>query len=243
MKATLAIPFGFPDAYRGLSGTGAAYDADGVSATFTAAGLNPVPPWVPLLAGVGLVKTLRRKWEGPEVFLLGILALALAVLAPAGPSLSRLLILLPILAFSACRPRRRRASSPGAAVALLLGGAFSIGSWFKALSGPDPPPFVARAATALGERARATAANGVVLVVVSRDASVVRYLAHGTRTTVVEFFGVPFDTEKAAPPPGTAAVLVERNPAFDAWTPEGFRETTAAGALRLLERATPPNGP
>ena len=75
VRATLALPFGFPDAYRGQAGTGAAFDADGVSATFSAAGLNPVPFWVTLLSGVGLMKILRMKWEGPEVFLLGMLAL------------------------------------------------------------------------------------------------------------------------------------------------------------------------
>lgn len=242
-RATLALPFGFPDAYRGLSGTGAAYDADGVSATFSAAGLNPLPLWVTLLSGVGLMKILRMKWEGPEVFLLGMLALVLAVLAPAGPSLSRLLILLPILLALAGRGTGaltrfvpRRAAIP---LALLLGAAFSISSYFRALAGPSPPPFVAQAATALGERARLAAARGAVWCVVSRDASVVRYLAHGTATTVVEFFGVPFDRRKAAPPPEVATVLVERNPAFDGWTPDGFRDAPLPGGARLLERATP----
>ncbi|MBK9063549.1 MAG: hypothetical protein IPL89_10195 [Acidobacteria bacterium] len=245
VRATLALPFGFPDAYRGQAGTGAAFDADGVSATFSAAGLNPLPLWVTFLAGIGLVRTLRGKWEGPEVFLLGTLALALAVLAPAGPSLSRLLILAPILLALAGRgtgPLTRlvpwRAAVP---LALLLGGAFSISSYFKALARPDPPPFVAQAATAIGERARLAAGTGPVWCVVSRDASVVRYLTHGTRTAVVEFFGVPFDARRAAPPPEVATLLVERNPAFDAWTPGGFQEAAAPPpqGARLLERATP----
>jgi 4-amino-4-deoxy-L-arabinose transferase-like glycosyltransferase len=243
VKATLALPFGFPKAYRGQAGTGAAFDADGVSATFSAAGLNPLPLWVTLLAGIGLVKILRMKWEGPEVFLLGMLALVLAVLAPAGPSLSRLFILLPILLALAGRgtgPLTRlvpwRAAVP---LALLLGGAISISSYFKALSGPDPPPFVAQAATAIGEGARGAAARGPVSCVVSRDANVVRYLAHGTPTSVVEFYGVPFDPQRAAPPPEIATVLVERNPAFDAWMPDGFREAPFPGRARLLVRATP----
>lgn len=243
IRATLGLPFGFPDEYRGQAGTGAAFDADGVSATFSAAGLNPVPFWVTLLSGVGLVKILRMKWEGPEVFLLGMLALVLAVLAPAGPSLSRLFILLPILLALAGRgtgPLTRlvpwRAAVP---LALLLGGAFSISSYFKALSGPDPPPFVAQAATAIGEGARSAAARGPVSCVVSRDASVVRYLAHRTSTTVIEFYGVPLDPRKAAPPPEVVTVLVERNPAFDAWTPDGFRETPFPGRARLLTRAIP----
>ncbi|MEO8055038.1 MAG: glycosyltransferase family 39 protein [Acidobacteriota bacterium] len=243
VRATLALPFGFPDAYRGQAGTGAAFDADGVSATFSTAGLNPLPLWVTFLAGIGLVRTLRGKWEGPEVFLLGTLALALAVLAPAGPSLSRLLILAPVLLAFAGRGTAalqrflpRRAALPAL---LALGGAFSIGAYFKALGGPDPPPFVAQAATAIGERARGAAARGPVSCVVSRDASVVRYLAHGTPATVIEFFGVPFDPRKAAPRPDVATILVERNPAFDAWTPDGFREAPFSGRARLLERAIP----
>jgi hypothetical protein len=83
-----------------------------------------------------------------------------------------------------------------------------------------------------------------VACVVSRDANVVRYLAHGTPTSVAEYFGVPFDPETAAPPPDVATLLVERNPAFDAWTPEGFAEASARGRARLLERrVTPPTGP
>jgi hypothetical protein len=243
VKATLALPFGFPDAYRGQAGTGVAFDADGVSATFTSAGLNPVPFWVTLLSGVGLLKIFRMKWEGPEVFLLGMLALVPAVLAPAGPSLSRLFILLPILLALAGRgtgPLTRlvpwRAAVP---LALLLGGAFSISSYFKALGGSDPPPFVAQAATAIGEGARSAAARGPVSCVVSRDANVVRYLAHGTPTSVIEFYSVPFDPRRASPRPDVTTVLVERNPAFDAWTPDGFREAPFPGRARLLVRATP----
>jgi 4-amino-4-deoxy-L-arabinose transferase-like glycosyltransferase len=247
VKATLALPFGFPDAYRGQAGTGVAFDADGVSATFSAAGLNPLPLWVTFLAGIGFIKVLRMRWEGPEVFLLGMLALVPAVLAPAGPSLSRLFILLPILLALAGRGTGplvrlvpRRAAVP---LVLLLGGAFSISSYFKALGGPDPPPFVAQAATAIGERARSAAARGPVSCVVSRDANVVRYLAHGTPTTVDEFYGMPFDPRRAAPPPEVVSILVERNPAFDAWIPDGFREEEAPGPARFLTRATRPSGP
>jgi 4-amino-4-deoxy-L-arabinose transferase-like glycosyltransferase len=243
VRATLALPFGFPDAYRGQAGTGAAYDADGVSATYSAAGLNPVPLWVTLLSGVGLIKILRMKWEGPEAFLLGMLALVLAVLAPAGPSLSRLLILLPLLlalaGFGIAALRRFLPRRAFLLTFLAVGGAFSIGSYFKALGGPDSPPFVARSATAIGERARLAAKAGPVSCVVSRDANVVRYLAYGTPTDVVEFYGVPFDPRRAAPGPDVATVLVERNPAFDAWTPDGFRETPFPGRARLLERAIP----
>ncbi len=246
--ATLELPFGYPAAYRGQAGNGAAFDADGVSATFTAAGLDPIPPWVALLAALGLARTLLRRLDPPSVYLLGTLAIVLAVLAPAGPSLSRLLVLLPVLlvlagrgaaAVSALVPSR-------AAVPLVLGlaGAWGVGTYFRALAGPDPPPFVAQTATEIGERARLASARGPVLCVVSRDANVVRYLAHGTATSVVEFFGVPFDPRKAAPPPDVATVLVERNPALDAWTPDGFAEAPAQGRARLLERqASRPTGP
>jgi len=243
VRATLALPFGFPDAYRGQAGNGAAFDADGVSATFSESGLDPIPFWVTLLAGIGLVRMLRRPWDGPAVFLLGTLVLALAVLAPAGPSLSRLLIVAPILLALAGRGTAalRRLVPSRAAVPIVLAacGAWGIGTYFRALARPDPPPFVAQAATALGEHARTAAAKGPVSCVVSRDANVVRYLAHGTPTTVVEFFGVPFDPQRAAPRPDVATVLVERNPAFDAWTPDGFRETPLPGRARLLERVTP----
>jgi hypothetical protein len=237
--ATLALPFGYPATYRGQAGTGAGFDADGVSATFTAAGLDPISPWIALLAALGLARTLLRRLDGPSVYLLGTLAIVLAVLAPAGPSLSRLLILLPVLlvlagrgaaAVSALVPSR-------AAVPLALGllGAWAVGTTFRALARPDPPPFVAQAATEAGERAQAAAARGSVACVVSRDASVVRYLAHGTPATVKEYYGVPFDPHTAVPP-GAAVVVVERNPAFDAWTPDGFEDAGEGRRVRLLER-------
>jgi hypothetical protein len=177
------------------------------------------------------------------VFLLGTLVLALAALAPAGPSLSRLLVVAPILLALAGRGTaalgRLVPSRSAIPIVLAACGAWGIGTYFRALARPDPPPFVAQSATAIGERARSAAAKGPVSCVVSRDANVVRYLAHGTPTTVVEFFGVPFDRRRAAPRPEVTTVLVERNPAFDAWTPDGFRETPFPGRTRLLERVTP----
>ncbi len=246
--ATFELPFGYPAAYRGQAGTGAAFDADGVSATFTAVGLDPISPWIALLAALGFARTLLRRLDGPSVYLLATLGIVLAVLAPAGPSLSRLLVLLPILlvlagrgaaAVSALVPSR-------AAVPLVLAllGTWAVGTYFRALAAPDPPPFVAQAATEIGERARLAAARGAVLCVVSRDASVVRYLAHRTPTAVAEFFGVPFDPRAAAPEPQVATVIVERNPAFDAWTPDGFVEAPARRLARTLERRTTrPTGP
>lgn len=247
-EATLSLPFGYPDAYRGQAGNGERFDADGVSATFSAAGLDPIPPWVAILAAIGLAGTLRRRLDAPAVFLLGTLVVALAVLAPAGPSLSRLLILAPVVFVLAGRGAaavsRRIPWRAAAPVALCVAGAWDVGGWFRSLSGPTPPPFVAQAATGIGEEARRASASGPVLCVVSRDANVVRYLAHGTATTVVEFFGVPFDPRAAAPGPRVTTLIAERNPAFDAWTPGGFEDAGAKGPARILRRRpSPPTGP
>lgn len=246
--ATLTLPFGYPAAYRGQAGTGANFDADGVSATFSAAGLNPMAPWITLLVALGLVRTLRRGPDGLAVFLLGMLAIVLVVLAPAGPSLSRFLVLAPVLLVLAGRGAAMLATFlPWRAVvplALGFAGAWEIGAYFRALGGPAPPPFVARAATEMGERARPASAAGPVLCVVSRDASVVRYLSHGTATLVVEFFGRPFDRRAATPGTEITSLLVERNPAFDGWAPDGFAESPVPGHSRFLERrATRPTGP
>jgi 4-amino-4-deoxy-L-arabinose transferase-like glycosyltransferase len=245
--ATLALPFGFPDAYRGQAGTGAGYDADGVSATFSTSGQDPAALWVTLLAGLGLFHTLRRERDGAAVFLLGTCALVLVVLAPAGPSLSRFLILAPLLLAFAGRGAAAVERSVrwrfGVPAALAIGGAWAIATYFRALDRPDPPPFVAQAATAIGEGARRAAADGPVACVVSRDASVVRYLAHGTNASVVEVSGAAFDPRAAAPRPDVVTLLVERNPAFDAWTPAGFREEPSPAGARLLRRAIPPTGP
>ncbi len=246
VRATLAVPFGYPDAYRGQAGTGATFDADGVSATFTAAGLDPIPWWSAMLSAWGLVLVLRRH-DAPAVFLVALFGVALLVLAPAGPSLSRLLVLAPVLlawaGLGAADLSKRAPWRLAVPLALALAGAWAIAGYVRALSGPTPPPFVARSATALGERARAAAADGPVLCVVSRDASVVRYLAHGTPTRVVEFFGRPFDAREVAALLPARTLLVERTPLLDPFAPPGWTETGPRDDRFRELAAIPKSGP
>jgi hypothetical protein len=76
----------------------------------------------------------------------------------------------------------------------------------------------------MGERAREAAARGPVLCVVTGSANVVRFLAHGTQTRVLEFWDRPFDPREAESAGPAVTVLVERSPRFRGWTPAGFAE-------------------
>ena len=226
--ATAGLPLYYPYRYRFVWGE--AHVLDGVSASMTGSGVDPVPVAVGLLAALGLVVTLRRDRDLTALFLVATHALTIVFLGPLGPSLTRVLILVPVLVFYAsvgtlelARTPRARAVA-GAVLAFVA--AASLGAYFRRLSDPRRPAreYVGDVQTAMGERARALAASGPVVAVVSDNGNVVRALAFGTR-----------DHGRGVPPPsvrlpgGPAAVPGPDAPRRDV---PRLRPLAPAGILR-----------
>lgn len=226
--ATLALPLHYPDRYRFVWGD--AHVLDAYSASVTGSGVDPVPLVAGLLAAIGLVVTLRRDRDLPAVFLVATHASAVVFLGPLGPSLTRLLVLVPVFVFYAAvgilelakTPRSRLAAGTVLAVLAIV----SLAGTVSRLSDPGrrAREYVGEAQTAMGERARGLAASGRVLAVVSDNASVVRALAWATPTTVVEFRRRPFDVREVLPALEARTLLVETYAVFEPWHPPGFVE-------------------
>ena len=248
--AVLLLPFHYLDRYRFVAGPGGSFDTDGTSATLTAGGLEPVPALVGIFFALGLVLALKNRRDPATIFLALTLVLSGLLLGPAGPSLTRFLLAVPALVIFASFGVATLARTPltraaGAAILIAIG-AHALTSYFRILGsgGKDAAPFAGSAATAMGERARATFANGPVLCIVTESANVVRYLAHGTPVTVVEFYQRPFDPREARPARDVRTLFVEANPRLDAWRPEGWAEASRDSRFRILVPAvTPPTGP
>ena len=238
--ATALLPFDYPARYGLIWGDDHVFD--GVSAGLAGSGVNPVPLVTGLLFAGGLVWRLRRERDPASLFLAFLLSLAIVFLGPAGPSLTRLLVVLPVYVLFASLGALALARGPRARAALLgvlaLFGAASILRYFARQSDPDRAARqdVAAAQTAMGERARGAAARGPVLCVVKESANVVRYLAHGTAVAVIEFYRRPFDVREVLPELPVRTILVERDPLFAPWHPPGYVESGPQDpAFRILE--------
>ena len=124
------------------------------------------------------------------------------LLGVSGPSLTRLLILLPcflafaLLALGALLRRFPRAPTP-LAVALLLLVAWDAYAYFwRFARAAEAQSYFSPAATPIGQRARTLTMGGErVLCVIAKDANVVHYLTyeHTDLVRVVEFFRRPPD--------------------------------------------------
>jgi hypothetical protein len=206
----------------------------------TSAGLDPIPLVAGLLFAAGFVVRLRRSRDVVTSYLAFTLLLGTLLLGPAGPSLTRLLVLVPAyLAFASFGAGAAAATKLGrfAVPALLVtSGVLSIGSYLSRMGDParSSRAHAAAAATAMGERARAVAGEGSVLCVVTANANVVRYLAHGTATSVAEFYDRPFDPREVGG--GARTLLVERVPELEAFIPDGYDTTGDGPRFRELRR-------
>ncbi len=245
--ATAALPLHYPHRYRFVWGD--EHVLDGVSASMTGSGVDPVPFLVGLLVVFGLVRVLRRDRDLAALFLVATHGLAVVLLGPLGPSLTRVLLLLPVFVFYASEGTLALAKTPRsrlAAGALLAAvGAWAVGTYFQRLSDPSRPAreYVGNAQTAMGERARLLARDGPVVAVVSDDVNVVRTLAFGTATKAVEFRRRPFDFREVEAAFPARTLLVESDPVFEPYHPPGFTERPSPDPRwRELVRA-PSTGP
>jgi hypothetical protein len=246
--ATALLPLDMPHRYGFIWGDFHVFD--GVSAGLTGSGLVPVPLAAGILFAGGLVWRLARRRDVTTLFLAYTLALAVALLGPTGPSLTRLLVLVPVYvifaSFGAGALMRSARARTAVLAGLVLVGAHALVRYFSCQSDPSRASreYVASAQTAMGERARAASANGQVLCIVTESANVVRYLAHGSPVTVVEFYQRAFDPREAEPAPSVRTLFVEANQRLAAWRPEGWAEAGGDTRFRVLAPAvTPPTGP
>jgi hypothetical protein len=192
------FPLYYPNLYRDLVAPGQ-FDVDGVSAGLTSSGFSPVHIIITAAILVGLWQA--RRWMGKPLiaFLLVTWLIAIVTLGIAGPSLTRLLILLPVylvfaaVGFGFLARWRRQLGIPVLLLILWVG----LSDGYRYLSGGGAAQeFYASEATPIGQKAAMLAKQGQkVICVVSRDANVVNFLVHeaGARVKVVEFFRRPLD--------------------------------------------------
>jgi hypothetical protein len=219
------VPVAYDASYRQLAGP--THIFDGVSAAFATAGLRPLHPLVAGLLLIGAAPAWRRRARPALCFLFFVWLLGTLGLGIAGPSLTRLLIVLPSFLVVAglgagALLRRWPRSAPAIAAALLLLGAGELRNYFTAFAqSRAAQAYFSPAATPIGRRAGALGAQGLrVVAVVSKDANVVVYLAHehAAAVRVVEFYGRPLEPREvpvAAFQP--QVLLVERSPGFAAY--------------------------
>jgi len=197
---SILFPFYYSDHYRHIRA--GQYISDGVAAGLTSAGHDPLPVVFAIALVLGVWQG-RRLLDRPiAAFLVACWVVGTLSLGIAGPSPTRLLLLLPVYLVFVCvgfgwaLQKWPKFRIPGAAV-LLAAGAVSGYTYFSgARQGPDYRICYDPGPVAIGERAAALAAQGNrVMCVVGRDFSVVNYLTHSNSANVkiVEFFARPFD--------------------------------------------------
>jgi Dolichyl-phosphate-mannose-protein mannosyltransferase len=232
---TILLPFYYPDSYRHVHGKG--FDFDGVGAGLTSTGQSPIHIVYAIGLAIGLWQI--KRWIGQPVivFLIAVWITAVLSLGIAGPSPTRMLILLPgYLVFAALGFGWLVTSRPTLTIPvllLILWAGIGDGYWYLAGKGRTPEYSLCfnPAATAIGETAASMSAQGQrVLSIVSRDANVVNYLTHDVadRTKTVEFYGRPIEPSQIPLDQfHPNALLIENNAAFNAFTAQFPREWLA----------------
>ena len=245
---SILFPFHYPDFYRHTLTYTFSFDA--VCAGLTLTGVNPIH-WVMAVAMlIGLWQ--GRPYAGQPVmaFLLATWVAAMAVLGWTGPSLTRLLILWPVYMVLAALgvgfliDRWRWLRIPVLLLILFVGGSDA----YRYVSGEGRSPqeyslSFNTAATAIGERARTLESHGErVLCVISRDASVVKYLAgEAGLLGIVEFYNRPFvPSELPLDNFRPTIVLIEDYPTFRSFTDRIRPELLVAHNAFFREVRMPP---
>ncbi|OLD63259.1 MAG: hypothetical protein AUI47_09715 [Acidobacteria bacterium 13_1_40CM_2_68_5] len=198
---TLGLPFYYPDY---LTAVGPSHRFDGVSIGLTVAGLRPVHPLVGLAFVIGLVRFLRRRRDPIVSFLLIAWLTGTVALGVSGPSLTRMLILLPfylvVAAYGLGNAFRYRGARAVIGAIILLLTAIEAREYFVTFArNPSSQREYRPVATAMGLRARALAADGThVMCVVAGNANVLNYLTYDyhDRVQVFEFVLPPAYTHE-----------------------------------------------
>lgn len=250
VAATLGAAWYQPEAFRALAGPGHLFD--GVSATLTSAGFSALHPLVSIGVAAGVVVAIRRRRDPAVLFAAATWVCTVAAIGVAGPSLTRLLMLLPFwLTFCAIAivagrdrlPERHRAAAGVAvAVGIAIVGALDARAYFRDVPRVDAiAEYYGSRTTTLGLRAVELADEGArVACVVTQQANVVRYLTHDTPgVTVVEFYHRPFDPAEVLAEPRPEVLLVEAAPGWEGVLPmlPAWSVETAADGYAELRRS------
>jgi hypothetical protein len=223
--ATFLLPFGYPDRYRVWIGPGHVFDVTGVA--LTASGLDPFDLVAGPLAVLGLLAWRRGSESASLSFLLVAWAAGGVLLGLYGPSLTRLLILLPAwlvfaaLGCDALLSRAPRLHVPLAAL-LVLSLCLQARAWVSTFGRSEPAAwYFHEAVTAMAERARDLTAEGKRVIVVSRTGRDVFKYFCWQHIEQVFHVAMPEGTPRGddVPLAGFAAdvVLVEHTPALEEW--------------------------
>jgi hypothetical protein len=200
------------------------FEVDSVSNGLVVAGISPIHIIVAFAFLTGLARACRDWRESGAAFLLISWSAGTIILGIAGPSLTRLLILLPVYlllaALGFAEGLKRLPGYRWVFVALLALVVVSHGYryFYEVGSSPHAKFYASAVATPMGERAAVLAAAGRrVVCVVFKDANVIRYLtrSHGSNVQVAEFYFRPLvlreiPLEEFKP----EILLIERTPEF-----------------------------
>jgi hypothetical protein len=223
---TVLLPFHYADRYRTL--VGPTHIFDGVSAGLTAAGIEPLHPFITVALLVGLAAAWRRRSEPAVSFLLWAWFCGTLALGISAPSLTRLLLLLPVyltlatLGLASIAQRWPRAKPVLAAALLVVLGSAAYDYFVVFPRHTEAQSYFSPAATPIGQRARELAGEGLrVICIVAKDANVVNYLTYDRsgNIRVVEFYRRPLDAREIPLEDfHPQRFLVERNPRFARFT-------------------------
>ncbi|HEX5044728.1 MAG TPA: hypothetical protein VFV75_17650 [Candidatus Polarisedimenticolaceae bacterium] len=209
VAATALMPFVYPAEYRDVNGPHHFFD--GVSAGVTRAGVHPVHPLVAVLFLAGLWIAVRRRLGGP-LLLCG--AGTVLLVGTAGPSLTRLLVALPVVLVLASLAAARLPAWLFLVGILAVAGTHAHAYFVRFASDSLAQFNFSPAATPIGQRAAELERSGArVLCVLGKDANVVHFLA--PRAAVAEFYFRPYQP-RDLPAVEPDVVLVEGGPRFAA---------------------------
>jgi hypothetical protein len=243
--ATALLPVSYADRYRVPFGPGHAFDESGVALTLT--GIDPVDPLIGALFLVGLVPALRLARRPEMSFSLVSLALSTLLLGLTGPSLTRMLLVLPVylvVASLGLEALGRRGVRRWA-VALSLSLFLVVQAWrYTRVFGrsPDARRHARGVANEIGARARDLAHQGKrVLIASTWDHHVIRFYCYRDIERVWLAAAFPPGAVPRVPLAAFApdVVLVERLPEFEPLARSLGRPTVSHPDAGWDEFATP----
>lgn len=234
---TALMPFYYPESYRHSRNLN--FDFDAISGAFTLSGFSPLNLVLAVALLIGLTQVKGRISQPIIAYLVAVWMTAVLTLGFAGPSLTRLLILLPVyLVFASLGigfVLQKRAVLWIPVLVLILFAGIRDGYEYISGSGQNSAEYsyyFNPAATAIGETAHMLGAEGKrVLSVVTRDGHVVKYLTsdQAALQRYVEFYQLPLDpTRLPLDEFRPEFLLIENAPAFQPFTSRLRRELVLA---------------
>jgi hypothetical protein len=200
---SILFPLYYSDHYRQIRID--RYQSDEVAAGLTSAGHNPLPYIFAVALILGVWQGRRLLARPVAAFLVASWVVGTLTLGLAGPSPTRLLLLLPVylvfvsIGFGWVCQKWPKLRIPVLVVILAVGAVDGYAYFSDSGQEPGRRRYYDPGPLAVGQRAEALASQGHrVMCIVSRDYNVVNYLTHrqSTNVKIVEFFSGPLDLSK-----------------------------------------------